>query len=93
LNFFSNTQKQLVIYSDFSKYFLEVAAINKIKERPNTGLTTRRELAIREQSPLHHKPLVIIQKPNAKRKKGEEKKETDKKCLEHDTTVAGATIT
>lgn len=50
-----------------------MAAINKIKERPNTGLTTRRELAIREQSPLHHKPLVIIKKPNAKRKKGDTK--------------------
>jgi hypothetical protein len=92
LNSFSNIQKQLVIYSDFSKYFLGVEAINKIKERPNTGLTTRRELAIREQSPLHHKPLVIIKKPNAKRKKGEKKSRLTK-CLEHDTTVAGATIT
>ncbi len=40
---------------------------------------------------MHHKSLVIIKKPKAKRKKGG-KKETDK-CFEHDTTVAGATIT
>ncbi len=56
-----------------------MAAINKIKERPQHWFDNSKR-GHKGAKPLHHKPLVIIKKPNAKRKKGEKKKETDK-CL------------